>query len=359
VLGATLAELTKHPFRTQPTFNTAPWGGHWGQTRLGHNADAPNTALGYELIAPESGVLIGEEETGTVEVPFGLIVSNHPVPLLGRHVYDIFGASFPIRFDYLDTFGGGNLSVHCHPQAGYMRDVFGWDYTQHETYYIVLASDDSKVFIGLVDGTDVTSFYRDADLADKKGIPFKIERYVQTFAATPGQLFMVPAGTPHGSGRGNVVLEISATPYLYSLRFYDWLRQDDLGRQRPVHVEHAFRNLDQSRVGGRVRRDLVQRPRRVRQGPGWREELLGRLPECFFEVRRLVLASGASAFGTTKDRFHVLNVVDGAGVEVETSAGYRHRLNHAETLVVPAACHRYEVRNLGDGATQVIESFVR
>jgi len=46
-----------------------------------------------------------------------------------------------------------------------------------------------------------------------------IEQYVPKFAATPHQLFLIPGGTPHGSGEGNVVLEISATPYLYSLRF--------------------------------------------------------------------------------------------------------------------------------------------
>jgi mannose-6-phosphate isomerase class I len=359
VLRSTLADLVTHPLRTQPTFNTSPWGGHWGQQKLGHNVSAPNTALGYELIAPESGVLIGGAATGIVEVPFSLIVTSHPTPLLGRYVYDTFGASFPIRFDYLDTFGGGNLSIHCHPQAAYMQEVFGWNYTQHETYYIVLATDDSKVFIGLVNQVDVKSFYRDAQRADKKGIPFDIGRYVQSFPATPGQLFMVPAGTPHGSGEGNVVLEISATPYLYSLRFYDWLRQDESGRQRPVHVAHAFNNLDQRRAGARVRQELVQRPRRVREGAGWHEELLGRLPDCFFEVHRLVMEGGASAYYDTNDRFHVLNVVDGVGIEIETAGGYRHRLNHAETLVVPAACDHYEIRNLGDDTTWVIKSFVQ
>jgi hypothetical protein len=45
-----------------PTFNTTPWGGRWGQRRLGFNPEAVNTALGYELIAPESGVLVGDGE---------------------------------------------------------------------------------------------------------------------------------------------------------------------------------------------------------------------------------------------------------------------------------------------------------
>ena len=145
-----------------------------------------------------------------------------------------------------------------------------------------------------------------------------------TFPATPHQLFLIPGGTPHGSGKGNVVLEISATPYLYSLRFYDWLRQGIDGELRPVHVDHAFKNLDAGRRGEAVARDLVQKPRLLRPGDGWHEELLGALPEMFFEVRRIALGSGAVAYDATDGRFHVLNVVEGEGVLVEPAEGPAH-----------------------------------
>ncbi len=357
-LRATLAQLSHRPFRTRPTFNTTPWGGHWAQEQLGHRPGAVNTALGYELIAPEAGVLVGLAGEPRVELPFQLLVASFPGPVLGSRAHTTFGSSFPIRFDYLDTVGGGNLSVHCHPREDYMRDVFGWPYTQHESYYVMVGSEDQDIFLGLREDADVGEFRERAHEAHGTGAPMEVTDYVSVLPATQHQLFLIPGGTPHGSGQGNVVLEVSATPYLYSLRFYDWLRRDSSGGLRPVHVDHAFKNLDTSRRGAAVQRDLVQAPRVDRQGAGWHEEVLGRLPEMFFEVRRLVLLPGAVAACDATSSFHVLNVVEGEGVIVEPFEDEPQSLMYAETMVVPAAVGRYRVRNVGLGRTRVVKALV-
>jgi hypothetical protein len=361
--GATLREtansLAKQPFRTRPTFNTAPWGGHWGQRQLGLGVHAENTAVGYELIGPESGVLIGKQGAKEVEVPFQLLVALRPEEILGPAVRERFASSFPIRFDYLDTVDGGNLSVHLHPQPTYMRDVFGWPYPQHETYYMMVGGVGRIVFLGLRGDVDLDAFERAARAAVDHGTPLRIEEHVQTFPAEQHRLFMIPGGTPHGSGEGNVVLEVSATPYLYSLRFYDWLRRDSAGRQRPVHVDHAFANLNRQRRGKAVARELIQEPRVIRSGVGWREELLGALPDVFFEVRRMVLEADAAAEDETNGRFHLLNVVEGDGVHVETDAGPSHRLNYAETMVIPAAVGRYSLAPIGADRVRIVKALVR
>jgi hypothetical protein len=356
-LRGSVARLAARPFRTRPTFNTAPWGGHWAQTQLGHSPGGRNSALGYELIGPEAGILIGRRGGPHVELPFQLVASAHPVELMGAPVHATFGTSFPVRFDYLDTAGGGNLSVHCHPRLDYMRTVFGWPYTQHESYYVMVGGEDRSVFLGLRQDADIEEFHRSAERADKDSVPLEISKFVATFPAAPHQLFLIPAGTPHGSGKGNVVLEISATPYLYSLRFYDWLRKVD-GVPRAVHVEHAFRNLDDTRRADAVSLRLVQQPRTLRKGDGWQEELLGALPEMFFEVRRIVLEPRALATDRTVDSFHLLNVVEGEGVLLEGGAGQIHSLVYAETLVVPAAIGPYTLRALGPGRVRVVKALV-
>ncbi|MZD06949.1 hypothetical protein GTW43_17890, partial [Streptomyces sp. SID5785] len=229
VLRATVAHLARGPVRTRPYFNSTPWGGQWGARELGFTPQAGNTALGYELIAPEAGVLVGADGGPQVEVPFPLLCVWHPEDMLGEPVHRRFGTSFPIRFDYLDTMGGGNLSLHLHPQERYMREVFGHPYTQHETYYVTAAQEGAQVLLGLTEAADVDLMRRQVEDAIDDGTPMPVEDHVQSHPATVGQLFMIPAGTPHASGAGNLVLEVSATPYLYSLRFYDWLRKDAAG----------------------------------------------------------------------------------------------------------------------------------
>jgi mannose-6-phosphate isomerase class I len=360
-LRASLRALSTSPFRTRPTFNTTSWGGHWAQERLGFNPEARNTALGYELIAPESGILLGSTPDRAAEVPFQMLIGLHPAPVLGAEVHEQFGTSFPVRFDYLDTFGGGSLSVHCHPQTDYMRTVFGWPYTQHESYYIMLSEPGNIVYLGLRDDGDLDEFERRAHDAVNNATSFDIEEFVQTFPADPHQLFLIPAGTPHGSGTGNVVLEVSATPYLYSLRFYDWLRRGADGAQRPVHVGHAFRNLDVRWRGTQVRQDLIQQARTIDSGPGWRLELIGQLPEIFFDIQRLVLDAHATASQDMEGRFHVLNLVEGDSViirSLDIAAGWHeHPLAYAETVVIPAAVGHYEVT--AEAGARLVRAVVR
>jgi mannose-6-phosphate isomerase class I len=357
-LAATAAALVRRPFRTRPVFNTTVWGGHWGQRQLGMGTDQPNSAVGYELIAPESGVLIGSHAELAVEVPFQLLVWLHPMEVLGESVHARFGTSFPIRFDYLDTVDGGNLSVHCHPQAQYMQEVFGWPYTQHESYYMMVAGASSHIYLGLREDADIDDFQADATQAERAGRAFDIRRHVQTFPAVAHQIYLVPAGTPHGSGVGNVVLEVSATPYLYSLRFYDWLRRDSQGRQRAVRTDLAFQNLDRRRHGSQVSADLIPAPRKVRSGVGWHEEVLGELSEMFFEVRRLELDPGSEAPENTSGRFHVLNVVEGAGITIITSTGATVGLAYAETAVVPASVGAYTVKAWESETVRVVKAYV-
>lgn len=353
-LRRSLRELAGRPFRTRPTYLPGPWGGQWLRRVLGIRTDAPNLAWSYELITPESGILLGYTEPA--EVGFELLMAEQGERVLGPALAERFGLSFPIRFDYLDTLEGGDLSIQCHPSEQYMRETFGLPYTQHETYYVMATTPGAKIFLGLRPDADLDGFRAEAERAQEPGLAFEPERYLQAHRAEQHRLYLIPAGTAHASGAGNVVLEISATPYLYTLRFYDWLRRDLDGGLRPVHLEHAFANLDPRRSGEAVRRELVPEPAAVRAGAGWVELELGRLADLFFAVHRLDFEETVA--DDTAGRFHVLNLVAGEEAEIETASGAVHRLAYAETIVVPAAVGAYRIRRLREGACKVVKAFV-
>jgi mannose-6-phosphate isomerase class I len=337
-LRSSLRALARRPFRVRPTFLPGPWGGRWLLDELGVEEDAPNLAWSYELITPESGLLLDGLEVG-----FELLLAAAGRDVLGADAYARFGSSFPIRFDYLDTLGGGHLSIQCHPTDAYAREVFGLPYTQHESYYVMKTTPGATVFHGLRDDADIAAFRADAEAAARTGTPFEPERYLRAHESKPHQLYLIPGGTPHASGAGNVVLEISATPYLYTLRFYDWLRLGLDGELRPVHLEHAFANLDGRGLSGPVG-DASE----LRTGDGWTELVLGRHPEIFFAVHRLDFEREAE--DDTRGRFHVLNLVEGDAIEVSG-----HPLAYAETLVVPASVGPYTLRG---GPARVVKAFV-
>lgn len=353
-LRRSLRALARGPFRTRPTFLPQPWGGQWLRRVLGATTSEPNLGLGYELVSPESGILFGER--GELEVGFEVLLAEAGTDVLGREVRARFGGSFPIRFDYLDTIGGGDLSVHCHPREHYMREVFGLPHAQHESYYVMVTEPGAVIFLGLREDLDPERFRVEAERSQASGSPLEIERFVQTFPASRHDLFLIPAGTPHASGEGNVVLEISATPYLYSLRLYDWLRADLDGRLRPVQLQHAFANVDLARRGPAVRDQLVPTPRVLRRGAGFAELELGRHPDLFFAVHRLDFRTQAT--DDTNGRFHVLNLVEGDEVLVRTAGGSEHRLGYAETLIMPATAGAYTLRAIRGGRSRVVKAFV-
>jgi hypothetical protein len=83
---------------------------------------------------------------------------------------------------------------------------------------------------------------------------------------------------------------------------------------------------------------------------------LGRLPDVFFAVHRLDFEDAVS--DDTAGRFHVLNLVAGDEVEIETEAGVTHGLSYAETIVVPAPVGEYELRRVRGGSCKVVKAFV-
>lgn len=354
-LRTALQRMGRSWFRTRPWFTPGPWGGQWLKEIVpGLPQDAPNIAWSFELIAPEAGLTLasGDER---LEVSFDSLMFVAGEAVLGAHAAR-FGAEFPIRFDYLDTMGGGNLSVQVHPSPRYISERFGESFTQDETYYIVDRVPGAKVYLGFQAGVDAAAFRAELEESARHGTPVDVERYVRTVPAERHGLYLIPHGTVHCSGAGNMVLEISATPYIFTFKMYDWLRLDLDGRPRPLNLERAFDNLDLSRQGEVVDAELVARPRVIGEGEGWRLVHLPTHRDHFYDVHRVELTGRVEL--ATDGSPQVLNVVEGGPVRLRTAEG-EAVFSFAETFAVPAAAGRYELVNEGPVEAKVVRAFLK
>lgn len=356
-----LRTTVQRPFRVVPFFDPGPWGGHWMEEVCDLPRDVPNYAWCFDCVPEENSLLLGFGDL-RVEIPAIDVVFGQPRELLGQNIHDHFGAEFPIRFDFLDTIDGGNLSLQVHPLTKYVREKFGLFYTQDESYYMLDARRDACVYLGLKEDIKSADMLRDLQAAQEGGPPFDADLYVNKWPAKKHDHFLIPAGTVHCSGRDSMVLEISATPYIFTLKLWDWGRLGLDGRPRPIHLERGAENIQWDRTTEWVRSSLINQVKQVAQGDGWREEHTGLHELEFIETRRHWFTGTVPH--DTRGTVNVLNLVEGeqAIVESPSNAFAPFLVNYAETFIVPAQVGPYTVRPYGAAIGKecaTVKAFVR
>lgn len=348
-------DMSQNAFRARPWFEPGPWGGQWIKEKIKNlNPNVPNYAWSFELISPENGLLFSSSNL-RFEFSFDFLMYSNYQNVLGEAA-NRFGFDFPIRFDFLDTFDGGNLSVQCHPKTDYIQKNFSEPFTQDESYYILDCEHDAKVFLGFQEEIKENEFRAVLENSAKTNTPVEIEKFVQKHDASKHDLFLIPAGTVHCSGINNLVLEISSTPYIYTFKMYDWLRLDLDGNPRTLNINRAFENLDFSRKGKKVIDELLSKCKVISSGNDWELSQLSTHKNQFYAVNRVEFKSNYKL--DCNNRAYVMSLVEGESIEVETN-NRKFIVNYAETFIVPAATKIVNFRNLNNKPALVVMAFVK
>jgi predicted NBD/HSP70 family sugar kinase len=351
-----LESIAQQPFRARPWFEPGVWGGKWMQSHIrGLNKEAVNYAWSFELITPENG-LVMEANHLRFETSFDCIMYLQGADVLGVD-YDVFHHHFPIRFDFLDTIQGGNLSIQCHPSPTYMKETFGEPFTQDETYYILDHEQGAKVYLGFQEDIQPEQFKQVLQTSSLHGTAVDIAQYVQSFDSSKHALYLIPHCTIHGSGSGNLVLEISSTPYIFTFKLYDWLRMGLDGKPRPLNIDHGFHNLDFSRKGNRVAAECMAVPRLIENGDDWACYELPTHDLHFYRVQRFHFKTKIRISKVGK--CHVAMLVAGDSISIHTEHHEPQEYHYAETFIVPGAVDSYEVMNRRGDYAMLLIAFVK
>ncbi len=357
-----LKQVCSMPFRVQPYFDPGVWGGQWMKEVCGLDREQPNFAWSFDGV-PEENALAMRFGDVTVTVPAIDAVFYCPVKLLGDRVHARFGTEFPIRFDFLDTMGGQNLSLQVHPLTEYIQENFNMRYTQDESYYMLDAAEsDTFVYLGLKKGIDKNEMLSDLRRAEKGEISFPDDKYVNKIPVKKHDHVLIPAGTVHCSGKNTMVLEISATPYIFTFKLWDWDRVGLDGLPRPIHLDHGEKNIMWDRDTDWVMSNLIGQVELLSEENGLKAERTGLHNREFIETIRYTFSTPQHF--SQSESVRMLNLVEGEEITITSPTGQfsPYVIHYAETFIIPAGVTEYVMTPSGgslDKPVMVIEATVR
>ncbi len=341
---AAMDQACSRPFRMQAYYDPSVWGGQWMKKTFGLDPSVKNYGWSFDGVPEENSIRFRFGEH-TIDFPAINLVLSRSEKLLGEHVYGRFGPEFPIRFDFLDTMEGGNLSLQVHPLTGYIQENFGMHYTQDESYYILDATDESCVYLGVKPGMDLREFEQALREAQSGGAPLDAQRFVNCFPVKKHDHVLIPAGTVHCSGKNTVVLEISATPYIFTFKLWDWGRLGLDGRPRPVHISHGIANIQTERDTAWAERELLHQARVTERDAAGEVEHTGLHNLEFIETERHTIRGERVI--DVHDSVNVINLVEGEKALIGSADGSfpDTEIHYAETFIIPASVGRYVLRS--------------
>ena len=331
------SESDMTPLRFRPLLKRIRWGG----SRLGSILQKP---IGSEGDYAESWEFsdYGVDQSVVDGGPFdgkalGEVVADFNKELFGRHAGL---GQFPLLVKFLDA--SDRLSVQVHPDDSLAELFSPGENGKTESWVVIDAEPGAVIYAGLKAGT--TPVQLQEHLADGT-----IEECLHTIPARPGDCILVPSGTVHAIGEGILLAEVQQMSNI-TFRLYDWGRVDADGEPREIHLTESLKCIDFTRgpISPVTPRPIVE----FREDFDSSYETVELIQCPYFTLHR---HRGAAPFApVTRDCFHALMVLDGAGHLVCGEESFA--LSKGQSILVPAVCEPVQV--VPDGEITVLDAFL-
>lgn len=167
------------------------------------------------------------------------LIAKYRDALVGNEAYARYGNEFPLLVKIIDA--AADLSVQVHPDdmlAAMRHGCSG----KTEMWYVVDATAQALIHAGFSRKITATEFERMISSGT-------IMDAVHHHPSHAGDAFLLPPGTIHSIGAGNLLVEIQQSSDI-TYRVYDYGRRDAMGNLRELHTELAREALNFESTGG-------------------------------------------------------------------------------------------------------------
>lgn len=321
-----------YPIKFKKCFIDKVWGGRAFETVLGMTLPE-NRQIGesWEVSSHKNGMSVVENGIFK-DITLENLVEKYGAELLGKDVSERFSGKFPLLIKYLDV--NDRLSVQVHPSDDYALKVEG-EFGKSECWYIIDASEDAKLILGLKG-----EMTRETFLEKSKNKDFK--NMFNEVSVKKGDFINITPGVVHASLEGSVLLcetqQNSDTTY----RIYDFDRTVN-GVPRPLHLEKAADVINFGEIP-------VVTSEETRQNIKLRNCVKQELVRCkYFNVDKLKI--NGIFHDEISENFKVYSILEGEGNIIYNDEKYPAR--KGDTYFIPA--------NLNisvDGEVEILKSFL-
>ncbi|GHV09796.1 mannose-6-phosphate isomerase [Bacteroidia bacterium] len=321
-----------YPLKFTPILKSVIWGGDeiakfkhiaTKQTNIGESWEISDVSGDVSVVS--NGALRGKS--------LQELITEFGEQLLGKHVLERFGTTFPLLIKFIDAKQALSIQVHPDDELAKKRhNSFG----KTEMWYVVKADKGASLYSGFKEKIDAAQYVQ--SLQDDT-----FTNYLQKHEVAAGDVFFLPAGRVHAIGAGCFIAEIQQTSNI-TYRIYDYNRKDAAGNPRELHTELAKDAIDYT-VYPDYKLDYPKKD-------GMQE-----LVECpYFTTNLITAKKGETITLSNTDTFVIFIALSGK-VQIADNQKNTIEIQQGESVLIPAA-NSSQISILAQENSRLLETFL-